>query len=128
MSGGEGQRGRERERENPKQASHSAQSPMWGSIPWPELKSRDGQATDWATEASLYISTLIVGRVPHLQSSRWLCVKEQDSDRFLNEMHIWIQILLKTSDVWHGEEILSVSTLDGSLAPLFLIWLICKMA
>ena len=55
MNGG---RGRGREKENPKQVPHSAQSPMWGAqagldlrILEPELKSRVARPTDWATQA-----------------------------------------------------------------------------
>ena len=53
-------RGRERERQNPKQvpATLSVRSLMWGSIPWtvrlrPELKSKVGHPTEWATQVHL---------------------------------------------------------------------------
>ena len=63
---------REGERENPKQAPHTAWSLTWGSIPWPlrswlELKSRVGRSTYWASQVPLIDVFLTV---KHLVSAR----------------------------------------------------------
>ena len=61
MSTSRGKKGKE----NPEQTLCWAWSQMWGSIPWPEPKSRVGSLTNWATQAPPQLILLTSERFPH---------------------------------------------------------------
>ena len=70
------------------------------------------------------ISILIIGHLLFLQSSHWLCIKEQGSDKYL-KANVWNKRILKTSDIWHCGKILLVCALEsgGSGFEFLNLWL-----
>ena len=109
---GEGQRERERERERERgrerksQANSMlpAQSPVWGLIPWtvrswPELKSRVGRLTDWATQVPLIWVTFWESFIQlHAQKQffnvsilRALLGKMKQVEVYLSQLDYWLK-------------------------------------